>query len=277
MPLELLAALLNMPVLKTENYFKQWEKAAGLLLQWSQELANTWQEVINEAISADNLLVITLLLLPNDNNALKKIQNILDEISHFVAYGEIAYAMTNLYAAITAKLSHVEDNEKIDHHIYAVLDEFKMRNEIKEMKKNCEEYQKYLYESMQNVIKNNSICTTSLLEADQFVNEVIEEIKYKIINPDIKKPLAMLVQKYLLIKDILTTLNKTNLNTWSKQISFAEKFIQHYDFFKTRKSYFNFSYWLNYQTIEDIFLVKAEQFTNKIKTKELEKIQTTIN
>jgi len=139
----------------------------------------------------------------------------------------------------------------------------------------CQRYKNYLFENIKNcVLEVDEMVLiyydlSKLKNQDEFVDSIIEELKFGMLNFSSNHDFFLFLKKYALINDMLYTLERETTVS-HKEIEFSEKFLMHQTLLQ-KKNKVSFSIWnfFSPETIEDFFLEYAKQFSQKIENKEI--------
>lgn len=108
---ELLQRILFLPDFPT--HFDDWNEIVEMLLKWNKGIADSWLECMGQAIATDDLLPLTILLLPNYRESeLLNIQQKLELLFDLAEEGIKRFVIVNLSTAIDMKLKQVHPTFK---------------------------------------------------------------------------------------------------------------------------------------------------------------------
>jgi len=149
------------------------------------------------------------------------------------------------------------------------------KRQLVALQTHCQQYKDYLFENIKkSILEVDEMVLlyydlSKLKNQDEFVDAIIEELKFGMLNLNFNHDFFLFLKKYALINDMLYTLER-EATVSQKEIEFSEKFLMHQKFLQ-KKSKPSFSIWnfFSPETVEDFFLRCAKQFCQKIEDKEM--------
>lgn len=215
-------------------YLNAWCKMTKALVAWNDYLANTWFETTSKVIGTEDLLPLVIELLPNDSAKLEKMLIKIDQASLIDTMGMSGFVIANLYAAIRAKLRHLNESKgKPDNNadnIHLVAEIIRRPERIQQLKLAATEYENDLKLKIianvncQYYYKNGVIVRDKEKIAEALFQDLESGNFSMLFNSDL---LALLIEKYIAILDIKQSLQVEGKDTNHKIIEFSEKFLHH--------------------------------------------------
>jgi hypothetical protein len=221
---------------KILSFVSAWLKLTDAIMSLNIALNSTWADTINKDMTPDDLLPLTIEILPNDNSELQAMYAKLEMASNIELTNERGYYLTTLCSSIFGKIEKLKNNTiesnidsekniptKEDEMISKVAEEFQAREKAhlnnEEITKQvilianiCNEYKDYLSSAFLSLFQSegnnqylNEYTKNSVLDKDAYMDRIDEEISVHTINP--KNPiLFLLLQKYFIVTNFCLTL-----------------------------------------------------------------------
>jgi hypothetical protein len=226
------------------------------ILTINLKIVNIWEKLTTTKITNDDLLPVTIELLPNNADILKKLLVKIDYVSHIAGTDATAFALTNLYTAAMVKIQQLEKSTTVEQAnestiiaIKQTAKEVSRRCIIHQLKKAGTDFKNVLADSIENYLKEND-ATTHQAFYQQRSDRTKELITYDIISSQqystpmlADKPMIKsLIAKYLVVGDLLITLSRNKYDREYKLIEFAEKFDFHKHVLSAPQSHYSYLY-----------------------------------
>lgn len=209
------------------DYIIKWLDLAQCILHWETTVTRSWfKKKPDQLLGNDELLPLTILLLPDDLDLLTQMELILEDAKK-VDTGELStYLMVNLHSAIVIKLLEAKSNIKIknEEDIIAVAEEVRLAELIERLKILCQDYLDFIGERFLGK-STPKIAQTPCLE-ELYHEEILTIL---LINPPIAKNdrLTLILEKYKIMGDMYLTLIRNKTESKHKLIEFIAKFLHH--------------------------------------------------
>lgn len=252
------------------DYINKWLALANSLSSWEQIVTTAWQKMQSDKIFGnDELLPLTILLMPNDIEQLNTIEKKLGSATR-IETGNIAnFLMVNFYSAVTVKLSEMNTNNEPndvqnDPALVLIANEIRWLEQIHQLKSVCKEYINYLLERLNERLINSKYPPHS--NEDSFSDEIANVLHQDTLKDN---KLNFFLEKYKMIGDMYLSLIRTKSSSRHKLIEFTAKFFHHINNLKNDNS-FDFSFFKG--AIHLDFHVFSNANSSKYEDKLIEKL-----
>ena len=247
------------------DYMSQWRAILDELLYLNKLFNITWKKYNNDLITNDDLLPLTIELLPRhfilalDNPDL--ILQKTDQAAQLAGIDKLAFVFYNFYAAVSilikeSTLPEEEQpncSEKIisaaskirlqlmaEKHIKLIEEDNVRENRIFNLKLVCEKLQSNVLIAFKEKLKDkekvtykyyfsNSHIKEDIQLSNNFIEKNIDEIRGKILALKEPQEFLLLLDKYLVLKDMHYSLINPRYTSSNKLMEFTAK----YNYFKT--------------------------------------------
>lgn len=231
------------------EYLDAWQEIPPLILDFNQWICATWLNETQTQLGNDQLLPLTILLLPEEHEQLTLLQK---KIKFAFDFSLNDFTLTNLYQAITAKLSlpiftEDDENDRLIFKIASVLKQEEAKQEAEKAKRleelqkeeklnnakvHVEEYCKHLLSLVNEALK--SVPTLLYFYGGEATNinnvivikEVIDRLEKKLESAGYKKILSA-IEQFIVMQDIYLSIIRDNMNAIDKYAEIQAKFIHH--------------------------------------------------
>ena len=262
-----------------ESYFLAYTAAEKAIQLWHQKINGVKDPNAGHVFAADDLVPMTSVLLPNDDNLLKEMQHNLDVLLRMIQKGETAYMFTNLYSAVTSKLNRVLPRD--DHVEYSSIKNDIELIDLESAKNTCEEYRNLLLMLFIDKLKKNDDTASRLAylyyfkryncistqHTENIISELKEDFDNEMLNLPEDEEATLYIHKIFSLSNLLKTL--------SQSTSTSERLYKYYTQLRCESGLFV----KNHVKAEKEYLVKLDAFDNaKIKIKQsgsLSKVSST--
>lgn len=235
---ELIALLLSLTPLTAENRDKvlpSYSQFFTRLLKFNKKIAEIWELLFRTKIKNDELLPVTIAMLPADPTILEKVMNHADFASLATANSVISFMLTNLYTAASArkyefKEEKVDDtSEEVKQQIGQVIAEYQRNTLIHKIRDAAKNYKEAIAAAMLEYIRTNEpfyykkYMETASTVGSAELNIMRFDMTMMADNP----ALTLLNEKYIVISDMIITLKRKKLTRENILTEFAKKYEQH--------------------------------------------------
>ncbi|RDI40207.1 hypothetical protein [Aquicella lusitana] len=246
---EILQAVLALPDLPpSDNQFQSaYSRMSQRILEWNKTIAKTWSKITPDILGNDELLALTVELLPNDRKQLSQLKAQLERAMDSELADEIGFTITNFYCAVLFKLEAkngkpAAEEKKLYNNIALTI---KILNEqeqlITQLKQLFGTHKRYLMGLIKEKWKSNYQLSSIDFQnkyADMNGNADIVFISdfQKSLPPSTGKEdekLVTMLEKFIIISDIYHTLEKENMDYAHKLEEFGAKLSQHIKLLQT--------------------------------------------
>lgn len=218
-------------------YLENWFKSTAILVKLNQNLAALWQEFNSDPLGADELLDLTIELLPVNLSLLKLSLPKIEKAALIGSRGQIGYSLTILYSAVQTKIARIEYNKNLlepgtyADKIHFAVNKFKQKRYLIALTRICENFIESLYHDIIKTIKDNDplgysifIQSSPAKEKHAIIQDIIDRIENESTTLSCLKLIQGHMHRYILLQDFIYTLKRQRYTDEEKLIEFSEKF-----------------------------------------------------
>jgi|GEM_PF-4953206 hypothetical protein len=238
---EILQAVLALPDLPpSDNQFQSaYSRMSQRILEWNKTIAKTWSKITPDILGNDELLALTVELLPNDRKQLSQLKAQLERAMDSELADEIGFTITNFYCAVLFKLEAkngkpAAEEKKLYNNIALTIKLLHEQEQlIVQLKKLFDAHKQYILGLIRDKWKSrHQLSSVDYQQKYPNTNDVsdmsfISDFQKCLSTEKEDEKVAELMQRYLIIKDIFHTLDRESMDHFHKLEEFTAKLNQH--------------------------------------------------
>lgn len=218
-------------------YLDSWFKISTLLVKFNQSLAAIWQEHHKDPLGADELLDLSIELLPIHLKTLKLSLPKIEKAALIDSRSQIGYSLTILYSAVQTKITRIELNKQLlepgeyANKILFTVNKIKQKRYLFALTKICENFIESILNEIIKIIKDNDqlgysiyILSNSTKDKHAIIQDIIDRIENNSTTLNCLDLIHGHVHRYILLQDFIYTLKRQHYSDEEKLIEFSEKF-----------------------------------------------------
>lgn len=177
------------------NYLTPWHELANMLDKWQEQLSAVWFNVFHQKLGADDLLPVTVELIPTDRDTLNDLKFKLEIAERLDCTSRLGYVLSNIHIAVCAKLESLdepEDTDTIDkkikervailrEHLPTAAEEVTRQNQIHQLSVHCGEYKNHLSNLIKEKLKKEYV---SIYEENLLTLNDLRNSREKLVKED---------------------------------------------------------------------------------------------
>lgn len=214
---------------KALDFINKWYALSDSLVELEENTVATWYKLYpKKLIGNDQLLPLTLELLPNDVKLLEVMSKQMNVALKMQSANKASFLMLNFQSAIVKKLAEMKDHTQMidgetEPAVFHVAQCIKNQEFLLQLKSQWRKYLQYLHEQL---IEQPTVKLANLSE-----NEFVNAIK-KLISLDADKPTTGLIEKFSIIGDMYLSLTRQKTDAETVLDEFNAKFKHHLTYLK---------------------------------------------
>lgn len=240
----------NVPIIS--SYLDAWEQMRIALEQWNNYLMSICSTFPEYSTEQNYLTPLIIEFLPSNLSQLTQLNKHLEFAFNLESQTQTAAFVINYLNAVKIKIESLTSKNTLPSSqiivVQNTLSEINAREKVNSLMADCETLKNSLLKLFEKTLKENDRFAylryykngRSLLSHDHIINDIAEDLEYErefALEPNepsylLNAELIPLLKKYLIMKDIFTTLKYRRTNAIDQLNEFNEKLSQHIELFQ---------------------------------------------